>query len=240
MNAPPGTPESFRSSSPCTTRRRSCMPPSSTCASGSSPGRGRTRSFSPENGSSDRTVAIGQELRRSLSRGTVRLSGRAELRQGAEAGDPRRAAEHRHLRRDRPLRRRLLIRARELLGEGGRSRDRLEAHRRRGRARPGCATRRASRIPACSASLLGFPRHRHARPQGVPAARSSTSSRLPRRQGRVRERARRSAPTAAASRCARSRSGVIEKRPPSINLFKRVPNVLKNLYRLTLSVRGGG
>jgi hypothetical protein len=30
---------------------------------------------------------------------------------------------------------------------------------------------------------------------------------------------------------------VIEKRPPSINLFKRVPNVLKNVARLTWSIR---
>jgi glycosyltransferase involved in cell wall biosynthesis len=31
---------------------------------------------------------------------------------------------------------------------------------------------------------------------------------------------------------------VIEKRPPSINLFKRVPNVLVNLARLTWAIRG--
>jgi glycosyltransferase involved in cell wall biosynthesis len=31
---------------------------------------------------------------------------------------------------------------------------------------------------------------------------------------------------------------VVEKRPPSINLFKRVPNVLKSLGRLTWAVRG--
>jgi glycosyltransferase involved in cell wall biosynthesis len=30
---------------------------------------------------------------------------------------------------------------------------------------------------------------------------------------------------------------VIEKRPPSINLFKRVPNVLKNLVKLTYAIR---
>jgi len=30
---------------------------------------------------------------------------------------------------------------------------------------------------------------------------------------------------------------VIEKRPPSINLFKRVPNVLKNVAKLTYSIR---
>jgi glycosyltransferase involved in cell wall biosynthesis len=30
---------------------------------------------------------------------------------------------------------------------------------------------------------------------------------------------------------------VIEKRPPSINLFKRVPNVLKNLVKLTCAIR---
>ncbi|HLV20449.1 MAG TPA: glycosyltransferase family 2 protein [Polyangiaceae bacterium] len=33
---------------------------------------------------------------------------------------------------------------------------------------------------------------------------------------------------------------VIEKRPPSINLFKRVPNVMKNLARLTWAVRVKG
>jgi hypothetical protein len=33
---------------------------------------------------------------------------------------------------------------------------------------------------------------------------------------------------------------VVEKRPPSINLFKRVPNVLKNLGKLTWAVRAGG
>ena len=33
---------------------------------------------------------------------------------------------------------------------------------------------------------------------------------------------------------------VMEKRPPSINLFKRVPNVLKNLGKLTWAVRVGG
>jgi glycosyltransferase involved in cell wall biosynthesis len=32
---------------------------------------------------------------------------------------------------------------------------------------------------------------------------------------------------------------VVEKRPPSINLFKRVPNVLKNLAKLTVAVRSG-
>ena len=32
---------------------------------------------------------------------------------------------------------------------------------------------------------------------------------------------------------------VAEKRPPSINLFKRVPNVMKNLARLTWAVRVG-
>jgi glycosyltransferase involved in cell wall biosynthesis len=31
---------------------------------------------------------------------------------------------------------------------------------------------------------------------------------------------------------------VVEKRPPSINLLKRVPNVLKNLGRLTWAIRG--
>src|SRR5260221_3895173 len=30
---------------------------------------------------------------------------------------------------------------------------------------------------------------------------------------------------------------VIEKRPPSINLFKRVPNVLKNVIKLTVAIR---
>lgn len=33
---------------------------------------------------------------------------------------------------------------------------------------------------------------------------------------------------------------VMEKRPPSINLFKRVPNVLKSLGKLTWAVRVGG
>jgi hypothetical protein len=33
---------------------------------------------------------------------------------------------------------------------------------------------------------------------------------------------------------------IVEKRPPSINLLKRVPNVLKNLGKLTLAVRAGG
>ncbi|HEX6764872.1 MAG TPA: glycosyltransferase family 2 protein [Polyangiaceae bacterium] len=33
---------------------------------------------------------------------------------------------------------------------------------------------------------------------------------------------------------------VMEKRPPSINLLKRVPNVLKSLGKLTWAVRGGG
>ena len=33
---------------------------------------------------------------------------------------------------------------------------------------------------------------------------------------------------------------VVEMRPPSINLFKRVPNVLKNLGKLTWAVRVGG
>jgi glycosyltransferase involved in cell wall biosynthesis len=32
---------------------------------------------------------------------------------------------------------------------------------------------------------------------------------------------------------------VVEKRPPSINLFKRVPNVLRNLWRLFLIIRLG-
>ena len=30
---------------------------------------------------------------------------------------------------------------------------------------------------------------------------------------------------------------VLEKRPPSINLFKRVPNVLTNLAKLTWNIR---
>jgi hypothetical protein len=30
---------------------------------------------------------------------------------------------------------------------------------------------------------------------------------------------------------------VVEKRPPSINLFKRVPNVLKNVVKLTYAIR---
>ena len=30
---------------------------------------------------------------------------------------------------------------------------------------------------------------------------------------------------------------VMEKRPPSINLFKRVPNVLKNVGKLTWAIR---
>jgi hypothetical protein len=30
---------------------------------------------------------------------------------------------------------------------------------------------------------------------------------------------------------------VIEKRPPSINLFKRVPNVLKSVVKLTYAIR---
>jgi hypothetical protein len=30
---------------------------------------------------------------------------------------------------------------------------------------------------------------------------------------------------------------VVEKRPPSINLWKRVPNVLKNVVKLTYAIR---
>ena len=30
---------------------------------------------------------------------------------------------------------------------------------------------------------------------------------------------------------------VMEKRPPSINLFKRVPNVLKSVVKLTVAIR---
>jgi hypothetical protein len=33
---------------------------------------------------------------------------------------------------------------------------------------------------------------------------------------------------------------IIEKRPPSINLFKRVPNVMKSLAKLTWSIRVRG
>jgi hypothetical protein len=33
---------------------------------------------------------------------------------------------------------------------------------------------------------------------------------------------------------------VIEKRPPSINLFKRVPNVMKSVAKLTWSIRVRG
>ncbi len=33
---------------------------------------------------------------------------------------------------------------------------------------------------------------------------------------------------------------VLEKRPPSINLFKRVPNVLKSLAKLTWAIRVKG
>jgi hypothetical protein len=32
---------------------------------------------------------------------------------------------------------------------------------------------------------------------------------------------------------------LVEKRPPSIHLFKRVPNVLKNMVRLTAIIRFG-
>ena len=32
---------------------------------------------------------------------------------------------------------------------------------------------------------------------------------------------------------------IMEKRPPSINLFKRVPNVLRNMWRLFLVIRLG-
>jgi hypothetical protein len=32
---------------------------------------------------------------------------------------------------------------------------------------------------------------------------------------------------------------VVEKRPPSINLVRRVPNVLKNLVRLFVAIRLG-
>ena len=32
---------------------------------------------------------------------------------------------------------------------------------------------------------------------------------------------------------------LIEKRPPSIHLFRRVPNVLKNIIRLTMIIRLG-
>jgi len=33
---------------------------------------------------------------------------------------------------------------------------------------------------------------------------------------------------------------IVEKRPPSINLLKRVPNVIRNLGRLTWAIRSGG
>jgi hypothetical protein len=33
---------------------------------------------------------------------------------------------------------------------------------------------------------------------------------------------------------------ILEKRPPSINLFKRVPNVLTNLGKLTWAIRVRG
>jgi hypothetical protein len=32
---------------------------------------------------------------------------------------------------------------------------------------------------------------------------------------------------------------IVEKRPPAINLFKRVPNVLRNIFRLFLVIRLG-
>ena len=44
----------------------------------------------------------------------------------------------------------------------------------------------------------------------------------------------------AACACSRSRSASHEKRPPAINLVKRVPNVLRGMAKLTYVIRFGG
>ena len=116
-----------------------------------------------ENGSKDRTVEIGHELAREVRRpegraGQDHQHGRAELRQGAQAGHPPRPRRARHLRRDRPLRRRVPPpRHRHPRQRRGRPGHRLEARRRRRRTTaPCCATPRASRTRGCSAVILGF------------------------------------------------------------------------------------
>ena len=200
-----------------------------------------------ENGSKDRTIEIGHELAAKYADpgdGQVKIisHGRAELRQGPEAGHPARPGRHRDLRRDRPVRHRL-----------------PQAGRRdpRDRAPPTWSSAASSpRAPADERPLI-----RHAASVAYSALlkimlgfRGTDTHGL--------KAFRRAALLDTVRACLvekdvfasefvirADRGGVlireipvaiIEKRPPSINLFKRVPNVMKSLGKLTWAIRVRG
>ena len=107
--------------------------------------------------------------------------------------------------------------------------------------RPLHPPRREHRVLDAAQGHARLPRHRHARPQGVPPrSRCSTSCARASSTRTCSRASSSSAPTAAASRIKEIPVHIIEKRPPSINLFKRVPNVMKSVAKLTWSIRVRG
>ena len=107
----------------------------------------------------------------------------------------------------------------------------------RRRRAPPDPPRREHRVLDAAQGHARLSRDRHARPQGVPPPGAPRHrARVPRREGRVRERVR--DPRRPGGVAIKEMPvHVIEKRPPSINLFKRVPNVMKSVAKLTWSIR---
>ena len=194
-----------------------------------------------ENGSRDRTVEIGKELRGRAPAGPDAVGGRAELRPGDEAGDPRGARAVRDLRRDRSARHRVL-----------RARDgaaRAQRHRPGGRVEgDGRVERSAAAVPARRDPRL----QRHAA-RGLPLPGTDTHGLKAFRREALLDTARRCMldrdvfASEFVIRAHREGKKVVEipfavreKRPPSIRLIARVPHVVKSVAKLAVSVRRTG
>ena len=184
-----------------------------------------------ENGSRDRTRRDPGGARRGAPAPPLPRLRRAELRARAPTRHPRRTRLLRRRGRDRPLRRHLLrSRARRARRRRGGHGDRLEARARLARQPPRLPPPRHGRAQHAPPGRARVPGHRHARGEGVPPRRRS--HRPPSGAWWTRTSSPASsccAPGSRGSACIEIPITLAEKRPPSIALFKRVPNVLRQV-----------
>ena len=195
-----------------------------------------------ENGSRDETLVIASELHQQVPRGALLLPGRAQLRGRAPPRHRGGARRDRHLRRDRPLRHRLPPAARSSCSASGKFDMVIGSKLTDGSRDDRPFTRHAASqlyngLLRYTLGFRGTDTHglkAFVRAPLLPIARACVVEkdvfasefviRAYRAGLRVREIPVR----------------VLEKRPPSINLFKRVPNVLKSLAKLTYAIRVKG
>ena len=187
--------------------------------------------------------ASARSCRRSIRRCTIHSLGEPNYGKALKRGHPARArrASSSATRSTCATPTSTSARSRILEHDAGRHGRRLEGDGGRRRSPPAVAPRGDAGDQRHAARAGRLPRHRHARAQGVPP-------RAPARHRRAL-RARRAICSRPSSSIRAERDGkrvqeipihIVEKRPPSINLFKRVPKVLRDIARLTYIIRVKG